>query len=587
MTRSPFLDQALRFKRKIKSGAHQTASSISWVLALLVFTVGKKGGLMAEKPTYAELEQTIKKLENEAARHERPEKTLDLQRRELLSVFDGINEPIYICDPDTHELLYANAATQAVFGPALVGPDTHELLYANAATQAVFGPALVGQKCYHAFQGSDKPCDFCTNPIIFGEKLGDSYIWEFRNRRNGRWYRCIDRAMRWPDGRMVRYEIAIDIHDLKLAQEAVQESEEKYRTLVENANEAILVVQDGEFKFANRRTWELTGYSEEELLSRPFIELVHPEDQEVAVGLYLRKVNSKKNHHIHPIRIVDKDCNIKWIEAGTALISWEGAPATLYFLNDISKRKQAETNSRQLQRQLVHVMRVATIGEITASVVHELNQPCTAILNNAQAAQRFLAADPPDLDEVREALRDIIDDDKRAAEVMQRLRSLLRKGEVTRKPLDLGEAIREIVPLLRREFAGNQISMHFELPSGLPPVSGDQIELQQVVVNLVVNACEAMTESEPGPHELVVSTFTDQSHNVVVAVRDSGPGLDGKTADCIFDPFYTTKSEGMGMGLSISRSIIKAHGGSLWGTNNPDRGATFYFTVPISDGDEA
>jgi PAS domain S-box-containing protein len=519
---------------------------------------------MAEKPTYAELEQTVKKLENEFAKRERAEKAFDIQRRELISIFDRINEPIYICDPDTHELLYA-----------------------NPATKAIFGPDLVGQKCYRALQGLDEPCDFCTNPMIFGENLGESYIWEFQNRLNGRWYRCIDKAIRWPDGRMVRYEMAIDIHDLKMAQDALQESEEKYRTLVENANEAILVVQDGQVKFANRRTSELTGYSEEELLSRPFIEFIHPDDRQVAAGLYLRKVNSEDTPQIHSIRIIDKGGNIKWIEANTVLISWKDEPATLSFLSDITKRKQAEEASRRLQRQLVHVTRVATIGEITASVVHELNQPCTAILNNAQAAQRFLAMDTPDLDEVRDALKDIIEDDKRAAEVLRRLHSLLRKGEVDRKLLDLSETIREVVPLLDREVAGNHVAMNFELPSGLPPVSGDRIELQQVVVNLVVNACEAMRDSEPDSHELVISTFTDQSNNVVVAVRDSGPGLDRKVGDRIFDPFYTTKSEGLGMGLSISRSIIKAHGGSLWGTNNPDRGATFYFTVPTSDGDEA
>jgi len=269
------------------------------------------------------------------------------------------------------------------------------------------------------------------------------------------------------------------------------------------------------------------------------------------------------------------------------LISWEGKPAILSFLNDITERRQAERDSRLFRQQLVHVMRVATIGEIAASVVHELSQPFTAILNNAQAAQRFLAVDTPDLDEVREALMDIIEDDKRAAEVVRRLRSLLRKGEVNRKLLDLNEAIRELVPLLDREVPARNVSMNFDLPSGLPPVFGDRVELQQVVVNLVVNACEAMTDSEPDSCELVVQTFTDQSNNVVVAVRDSGPGLDRKVCDRIFDPFYTTKSEGMGMGLSISRSIIGAHGSSLWGTNNPDRGATFYFTVPTSDGDEA
>ena len=519
---------------------------------------------MAEKPTYAELEQTVKKLENEAVKRERLEKALDTQMRELISIFDSINERIFVCDPDTHEVLYV-----------------------NAATTAIFGPDLVERKCYRMFQGLDKPCGFCTNPMIFGENLGDFYIWEFQNRLNGRWYRRIVKAIRWPDGRMVRYEMAIDINDIKVAQEALRESEEKYRKLVENANEGILVVQDGQLKFANSRASELTDYSEEELLSRPLIEFVHPDDREVALGLYLRKVNSEETPYIHPIRIVDKGGNIKWIEARTALISWEGEPAILSFLNDITERRQAERNSRLLRQQLVHVMRVATIGEIAASVVHELSQPFTAILNNAQAAQRFLAVDTPDLDEVRDALMDIIKDDKRAAEVIRRLRSLFRKGEVSRKLLDLNEAIRELEPLLDREVPARNVSMNFDLPSGLPPVFGDRIELQQVVVNLVVNACDAMTDSEPDSCELVVQTFTDQSNNVVVTVRDSGPGLDRKVGERIFDPFYTTKSEGMGMGLSISRSIIEAHGGSLWGTNNPDRGATFYFTVPTSDGDEA
>ncbi len=531
----------------------------------LVFTV-LKGLFMAEKQTCAELEQTVKKLKNEVVKRERAEKAFDTQRRELISIFDGINEPIYICDPDTHEVLYA-----------------------NAAMTAIFGPDLVGRKCHRIFQGLDKPCDFCTNSIIFGENLGNSYIWDFQNRLNGLWYRCIDKVIRWPDGRMVRYEIAIDINEMKVAQEALRESEEKYRKLVENANEGILVVQDGQLKFANSRTSELTGYSEEELFSKPLIEFVHPDDREVVLGFYLRKVNSEETPHMHPIRIVDKGGNFKWIEARTALISWEGEPATLGFLKNITERVQAERNSRLLQRQLVHVMRVATIGEIAASVIHELNQPCTAILNNAQAALRFLAVDTPDFYEVRDALMDIIEDDKRATEVIWRLRSLLRKGEVNRKLFDLNKAIRELAPLLDREVPARNVSMNFDLSSGLPPVYGDRIELQQVVVNLVVNACEAMTDLEPDSCELIVQvqTFTDQSNNVVVAVRDSGPGLDRKVGERIFDPFYTTKSEGMGMGLSISRSIIEAHGGSLWGTNNPDRGATFYFTVPTSDGDEA
>jgi PAS domain-containing protein len=165
---------------------------------------------MARKPTYEELEQQVKQLENEAAELERLEKALDIHRQELISIFDSIDEAVYVCDPETYELIYV-----------------------NEATRAIFGPDIVGKTCYGVFQGSDTPCEFCTNPMIFGENLGNPYIWEFQNKINGRWYRCIDKAIRWPDGRMVRYEMAIDIHDVKLAEDALRESEERYRRITE------------------------------------------------------------------------------------------------------------------------------------------------------------------------------------------------------------------------------------------------------------------------------------------------------------------------------------------------------------------
>ena len=171
---------------------------------------------MSREPSYEELEQRLKELESEAAERERLEKALDVQIQELISIFDGISEPIYVCDPGSHELLYA-----------------------NAAVASIFGPDIVGKKCYRVLQGLDEPCDFCTNSMIFGENLGNPYIWEFQNRLNGRWYRCIDKAIRWPDGRMVRYEIAMDIHDLKLAEEALLKANEELYNLTQQLEEKV------------------------------------------------------------------------------------------------------------------------------------------------------------------------------------------------------------------------------------------------------------------------------------------------------------------------------------------------------------
>jgi PAS domain S-box-containing protein len=253
------------------------------------------------------------------------------------------------------------------------------------------------------------------------------------------------------------------------------------------------------------------------------------------------------------------------------------------FFLDLRERKQAEVALQKAQADLVHVTRVLMMGDLSTSLAHEISQPLAAVLYNAQAAQRFLAHETPDLAAVWEALTDIIDDDKRAVEVLQRLRSLLRKSPLALLPVNLNEVIRDMAKLLNSDMIIRQVSLELELDPDLPLVRGDHVQLQQVLLNLMLNGFEAMTAVAPEHRRLEVRTQQVRAHMVEVAVHDGGGGLDEGKLEQIFEPFYTTKPTGMGMGLAICRSILEVHGGRLWAANNPDRGATFCFTLPVNE----
>ena len=252
------------------------------------------------------------------------------------------------------------------------------------------------------------------------------------------------------------------------------------------------------------------------------------------------------------------------------------------FANILSHR-QAEMEAQQLRQELSHIGRVSTMGELTASLAHELTQPLTAILHNAQAAQRTLEAGAVNLEEIREILADIVEDDRRAAEVIHRLRGLLRKDALEFAMLDVNEMMTEMTRLLSSEAALRDVSIRLELAPQLPPALGDRVQLQQVILNLVLNGLDAMREQVAGARTLVLRSAADSSTTIRVAVQDSGPGINESDLDSIFQPFYTTKADGLGMGLSIARSIVEAHGGRLEVRNNPEGGATFSFTLPVSD----
>jgi len=222
------------------------------------------------------------------------------------------------------------------------------------------------------------------------------------------------------------------------------------------------------------------------------------------------------------------------------------------------------------------------MGEMAASLAHELNQPLTAILSNAQAAQRFLAADAADLSELREILTDIVQDDSRAGEVIRRMRTLFKKEELEFAPLDLSVVIGDVVLLAHSDAILHNIRVLHEIDSRLPLVRGDRVQLQQVLLNLLLNAFDAMDDCPPNKRQIHLRAVRDGGQLVEIRVSDHGTGLTVDKLEKIFQPFYTTKRDGLGVGLSISRSIIEAHGGRLWAENNPENGATFHFTVPTS-----
>jgi C4-dicarboxylate-specific signal transduction histidine kinase len=265
---------------------------------------------------------------------------------------------------------------------------------------------------------------------------------------------------------------------------------------------------------------------------------------------------------------------------------FEGGNQGVAFVLDLTKRKQAEAEVRaseqryrEVQMELVHANRLSTIGQLTATIAHEINQPLGATYTNAQTGLRWLAADPPDGEEAKKTFTRIVRDMERATEVIKSVRSMVRKAPERREAISLNDLADEMVAVARGEAMRHNATIATELDPDLPPVQGDPTRLQQVLLNLIMNAIEAMREAA-GTREIVVRTEMTDGCEVLVSIRDTGPGLSPEALEQVFQPFYTSKSSGMGMGLSICRTIVEAHGGRLWAGANQPKGAVFQFTVP-------
>jgi PAS domain S-box-containing protein len=370
--------------------------------------------------------------------------------------------------------------------------------------------------------------------------------------------------------------------ELEKVVDELKMSEDRLRVLIETIPAlAWTSLPDGSNDFVNRRWLEYTGISLEQVQRAGTATPFHPED----IGEHLDKwraalATGKTFENEARVRRA-ADGEYRWFlirglplrdERGN-IVKWYGT------MTDIEDRKRAEEGLRKANADLAHITRVITMGEFAASIAHEVSQPLSAVVTNAEASLRWLAGSTPNIEKAREAVTRVVRDGKRAGEVIAQIRALCRKSSIKREPLDMNEAIEEVLALAQGEVRTKRVALRTDLATRLPSVLGDRVQLQQVVLNLIMNGIEAMSSVQDRPRELVIRTQEGEDNQIVVTVRDSGTGLDPKITEHIFDAFYTTKGEGMGMGLSISRSIVQDHGGRLWASTNEGPGATFQFTL--------
>jgi PAS domain S-box-containing protein len=324
------------------------------------------------------------------------------------------------------------------------------------------------------------------------------------------------------------------------------------------------------YAFAPTEALDFTG-----LLRR-----VHADDRDMVAGTFDRMRKGQDGYQME-FRIVRPDGSTRWIDSrGRAGIGSDGRTALIHAVSiDVTERKEAEAQAKERQLQLAHLSRVAMLGGLSGAMAHELNQPLTAILSNAQAAERFLMHDPVDIEELRDILADIVTEDRRAGEVIRGLRQLLSPRDVQREHIDLNALVAEIARLLRGELVNRGVVLHVALAAALPLVDADRVQLQQVLINLILNACDAMRDIPPEGRVLLVECQATGA-DVHLTVVDRGCGIAAGSLEKVFDSFVTTKPGGMGLGLSVSRSIIQAHNGRIWAENNALAGATFHILLP-------
>ena len=363
---------------------------------------------------------------------------------------------------------------------------------------------------------------------------------------------------------------------------ALHETEDRYRNVVESQSDLICRFRpDGTLTFVNEAYCRYFGRSQDDLVGTNFVDLLPDADRESAMA-FVQSLVAAPRTEAYTNRVLRRDGTVAWQHwIDHAIVGADGRVSELQGVGrDITALRLAETEAQERREQVTHLTRVAILGELSGALAHELNQPLTAILSNAQAAELLLARGDFDREELLEILKDIVADDKRAGEVIRRLRELLKRGKADFQPLDVNLLVGEVLLLARGQVVAHHVKLASRLGADIPPSCGDRVQLQQVLLNLLINACEAMDATEPAERTLAVSTSVRNGF-VSVTVVDSGSGLAPHVADRLFEPFLTTKAKGLGLGLSICRSIVGVHGGHLSGTNNSERGATFELRLPV------
>ena len=384
-------------------------------------------------------------------------------------------------------------------------------------------------------------------------------------------------------------QAAISLENTRLYSD-LQEREARVRRFVDSNIIGILIGNpDGQIQEANKAFLRIVGYDQADVAAGRLrrTELTPPEwrERDARAVAEMRATGSVQPYEKEYFR---KDGSRVPVLIGGATLD-EAGDTVVVFAVDLTDLKRAEDAARESERQyhavqmeLAHANRVTTMGQLTASIAHEVSQPIAAMLTNAGTAERWLARAPPNLEKAKQVINLIITDAKRAADIISGIRGLVKKAPSQQGDLAINEMISEVIALTRGDLSKNEILVRMELAEDLPLIRGDRVQLQQVILNLIVNAIEAMSQTADGPRDLLISAKSE-ANSIRIAVQDSGPGLPQAGIERVFEAFYSTKPAGLGMGLSICRSIVEAHGGRLWATPNQPRGAVFYMTLPIGE----
>jgi PAS domain S-box-containing protein len=373
-----------------------------------------------------------------------------------------------------------------------------------------------------------------------------------------------------------------DLTESKMVEEQLRQSVHNLRQLTETIPEMLWsATPEGTIDYCNARVLDYTGFPAEEIQGNGWKDLLHPDDVDQAFREWISCVTTGAPYRVEVRTFHALDSTYRWCVT-TALplrdqhghiVKWHGT------IVDMHDWKQAQEELRTTQAELAHMMRVMTAGQLTASIAHEVSQPLAGIITNASTCLRMLAVDPPNVDGARETARRTIRDGNRASDIITKLRSLFEKKDVVTEAVDLNDAAREVIALSLSDMQRNEVILRAELADDLPPVMGDRVQLQQVILNLLLNASDAMSTLVDRPRRLAIRTEREEEGSVRLTVQDTGVGIAPKNFDQLFNPFYTTKSTGMGIGLSISRSIIEGHHGRLWAAANDGPGASFSFSI--------
>jgi PAS domain S-box-containing protein len=420
-------------------------------------------------------------------------------------------------------------------------------------------------------------------------ETGTSYEAVHRVRRSDgefRWHRERGEPLRDREGRIIQwYGLSIDVDEAKKAEDRLRRSEAYLAEAQRLSHSGVAAYNETATLYGSEETYRIWGFDPAQgVPSREAVfQRIHPDDRD-RLNAEVQRAVSERRDYSAAYRIVLPDGTIKHIETiGRPAFSASGELVEIVTTQiDVTERKRAREEHKrllQLEADFAHMNRVSMLGELAASLSHEIMQPIASARNNARAAQKFLEMEPPDLGEVREAVASFVSDTDRTGKIIARIREQIKKAPPRKERFDLNAAIDEVIILARSATNRHGILVEMRLADGLSLVAGDRVQLQQVLLNLILNAVEAMGSVEAGARELLISTEQDRT-GVLVAVRDSGPGIDATHLKRVFEAFYTTKPGGTGMGLSICRSIIKAHGGRLWATGCEPRGALFKFTIP-------